>query len=707
MPLIIGSALVAGAVGAGPSSGPLAMRPSAAATGGLISGSVRDSTGAAVSGATLRAAGSSLAPTGFFGSMGGTPLNKPIVGMAATPTGNGYWLVASDGGVFSFGDAVFHGSTGSIRLNKPIVAMAGTPTGAGYWFVASDGGIFAFGDAAFFGSAGPTLGSRTVVAMGTAAAGSGYWLVASDGAVIPEGAAGSFGSPSGTPLASPIVTFAVTPGGTGYWLGAVDGGLFGYGSVTRAVSASSAVDGSGQYRIAVPAGQYVVVVAATVDGRSLRAQTSVTVSDGGTYDVSARLNSTRTGFDFAPFTTISGSVTDASTHAALSGICVSLSTTGGVRTGDAQACTNAQGTYTMAVSSAGSYDVAFAGGAGYVTQWYSGQATQATANAVVVRTGTDTPNVNAAMVPSGPPPPSVGGVSPNSGPMAGGQTVTITGAHLSGTTAVSFGGVAGTVVTDGPTQITVTSPARAAGPVDITVTTAGGTSAVGAQDGYTYLAPPATITTVGSAVMNTTQPSGSVDTVAVSPAAPGNLLAMAVETKFPGTPSFTASSVTGGGVTTWHKAFSYLTADGFHGQELWWGVVTTAGPSSITVSYTSGAATGAATSVDVAEFHSSSGAGAVWSADGTGKVDTNKSSSTLSYPTLTPGSGPELYFGYLAVPGTLSAGSTPGVTYQTDLRGNQVAYDPSVSSAITPTAVSQDTPPTSTFASIGLLMRAV
>jgi hypothetical protein len=34
----------------------------------------------------------------------------PIVGMAATPTGKGYWLVASDGGIFTFGDAVFFGS---------------------------------------------------------------------------------------------------------------------------------------------------------------------------------------------------------------------------------------------------------------------------------------------------------------------------------------------------------------------------------------------------------------------------------------------------------------------------------------------------------------------------------------------------------------------------------------------------------------------
>ena len=76
--------------------------------------------------------------------------------MAATPDGGGYWLVASDGGVFSFGDAGFHGSTGNLRLTKPVVGMAATPDGGGYWLVASDGGIFAFGGryGGFFGSTG-------------------------------------------------------------------------------------------------------------------------------------------------------------------------------------------------------------------------------------------------------------------------------------------------------------------------------------------------------------------------------------------------------------------------------------------------------------------------------------------------------------------------------------------------------------------------
>jgi len=81
-------------------------------------------------------------------------LNRPVVGMAAVPGGRGYWLVASDGGIFAFGSAAFFGSTGGMTLNKPIVGMAATPDGMGYWLVASDGGIFSFGDANFFGSAG-------------------------------------------------------------------------------------------------------------------------------------------------------------------------------------------------------------------------------------------------------------------------------------------------------------------------------------------------------------------------------------------------------------------------------------------------------------------------------------------------------------------------------------------------------------------------
>ena len=94
-----------------------------------------------------------------------SPSTSPIVGMAATPDGGGYWLVASDGGVFAFGDAGFYGSTGGIALNRPIVGMAATPDGGGYWLVASDGGVFAFGDAAFYGSTGGIVLNQPVVGM--------------------------------------------------------------------------------------------------------------------------------------------------------------------------------------------------------------------------------------------------------------------------------------------------------------------------------------------------------------------------------------------------------------------------------------------------------------------------------------------------------------------------------------------------------------
>jgi len=47
-----------------------------------------------------------------------------VVGIAVTPDHGGYWLDASDGGIFSFGDAAFFGSKGGEPLNKPVVGMA-------------------------------------------------------------------------------------------------------------------------------------------------------------------------------------------------------------------------------------------------------------------------------------------------------------------------------------------------------------------------------------------------------------------------------------------------------------------------------------------------------------------------------------------------------------------------------------------------------
>ena len=165
----------------------------------------------------------------FFGSAANLKLVKPIVGTASTFDGMGYWQVASDGGIFAYGDATFHGSAGGLPLTKPIVGMAPTSDGEGYWLVASDGGIFAYGDATFHGSAGGLPLTKPIVGMAATPDDGGYWLVASDGGIFAYGDAVFYGSPAHAPLNQPVVGMAATPDGLGYWLVASDGGIFAYG----------------------------------------------------------------------------------------------------------------------------------------------------------------------------------------------------------------------------------------------------------------------------------------------------------------------------------------------------------------------------------------------------------------------------------------------------------------------------------------------
>jgi len=201
-----------------------------------------------------------------FGSMGGKALNRPMVGMAETPGGGGYWEVASDGGIFNFGNAAFLGSTGGTRLNAPIVGMAATPGGGGYWLVASDGGIFNYGDAHFDGSTGGTRLNAPIVGMAATPDGGGYWLVASDGGIFSYGDAGFYGSRGGQPLNKPIVGMGASASGSGYWLVASDGGIFSYGDARflgsrggqplnkPIVAIMSTFDGSGYWLVASDGG---------------------------------------------------------------------------------------------------------------------------------------------------------------------------------------------------------------------------------------------------------------------------------------------------------------------------------------------------------------------------------------------------------------------------------------------------------------------
>src|SRR5664280_495959 len=168
----------------------------------------------------------------FYGSTGALTLNKPIVGMAATHDGAGYWLVASDGGIFSFGDARFYGSTGALTLNKPIVGMAPTPDGAGYWLVASDGGIFSFGDARFYGSTGAIVLNRPVVGMAPTPDGAGYWLIATDGGIFSFGDAHFYGSTGAVTRGDPVERVVSTTSGSGYWIVEQNGTAMPFGDAT-------------------------------------------------------------------------------------------------------------------------------------------------------------------------------------------------------------------------------------------------------------------------------------------------------------------------------------------------------------------------------------------------------------------------------------------------------------------------------------------
>ena len=117
--------------------------------------------------------------------MGGQRLNRPVVAMATTADGHGYWLVASDGGSLHVRRCVLLRVHRRVQLNRPVSGVASTPDGKGYWLVASDGGIFTFGDAGYFGSVpGQGISAQPpVVAMTRTPSGFGYWLVGSNGAV--------------------------------------------------------------------------------------------------------------------------------------------------------------------------------------------------------------------------------------------------------------------------------------------------------------------------------------------------------------------------------------------------------------------------------------------------------------------------------------------------------------------------------------------
>jgi hypothetical protein len=167
----------------------------------------------------------------YAGSAAEDVADFDVVDMASTPTGEGYWLVASAGEVRAFGDAVSRGDASHLGLAAPIVSIAATNSGNGYWLASADGGIFTFGDAGYSGSVAHLSLAEPIVGMAPTADDDGYWMVAGDGGIFALGSAAFHGSAGAISLNQPIVDMVESPDGAGYWLIAQDGGVFSYGTV--------------------------------------------------------------------------------------------------------------------------------------------------------------------------------------------------------------------------------------------------------------------------------------------------------------------------------------------------------------------------------------------------------------------------------------------------------------------------------------------
>jgi len=193
----------------------------------------------------------------FHGSVGGVEVAAPVVGMAPTRTGAGYWLVAADGGVFAFGDAEFRGSPRLYGVDEPTVGLAASVEGDGYYVVGRTGGVFAFGDASYRGSA-RALFAPPVVGIAADPDGSGYWIARAGGSVTAVDAADHGDERDADPGRAPTVGIAASHGREGFWLA--------HGDVVAAASLAAhpflvctrahESDTSGGYRAVSPSGTY-------------------------------------------------------------------------------------------------------------------------------------------------------------------------------------------------------------------------------------------------------------------------------------------------------------------------------------------------------------------------------------------------------------------------------------------------------------------
>jgi len=209
----------------------------------------------------------------------------------------------------------------------------------------------------------------------------------------------------------------------------------------------------------------------------------------------------------------------------------------------------------------------------------------------------------------------------------------------------------------------------------------------GALTAGTAAASPPVISAVGGTVSQTG--TGITTLTGVNPQHVGDLM-VAVDEQNDNT--LTATSVSGGGVTTWTRAIQYVGVNEPREYEIWYGVVTSTGSSPIVFTL-SGSNAGFVAEYEAQEFTDGLGSGTTWSLDTTGHSET-VSSATVTYPSLNAAGAGELYYGFADMPSAPAAGMTSGFTYFTTADANQTAYNP----AAGPGAVQ----PTSTQASAGV-----
>ena len=167
-----------------------------------------------------------------YGSLSTSPKANPVVGIASTPDGKGYWEVTRDGGVARFGDAGNYNDLPGLHVNvHDIVAIAPTSDGKGYWLIGADGGEFAFGDAGYHGSLpGLHIHVDDIVGMVATPNGKGYILVGRDGGVFVFGGVYHGSLPGLHIRVDDIVGILPTGAETGYVLVGSDGGSFVFGT---------------------------------------------------------------------------------------------------------------------------------------------------------------------------------------------------------------------------------------------------------------------------------------------------------------------------------------------------------------------------------------------------------------------------------------------------------------------------------------------